>query len=87
MFLTDDFRVDDEAIFVIFGKNEAATQIKITYLEEEYIEELSPGNFLVVYPKIILMDDDSLYQLYDSKESKNFEVEFLSENGEVVNSL
>lgn len=87
MFLTDDFRVDDEAIFVIFGKNEAATQIKITYLEEEYIEELSPGNFLVVYPKIILMDDDNLYQLYDSKESKNFEVEFLSENGEVVNSL
>lgn len=40
MFLTEDFRVGDESIFVIFGKNEEATQIKITYLEHEYVEEL-----------------------------------------------
>lgn len=88
MFLTKDFRVDDESVFVIFGKNEEATQIKITYLEKEYIEELPIGNFLIVYPEIILMSEGgNLYQLYDGKSSDIFKVEFLNESKEVIDSL
>lgn len=88
MFLTEDFRVDDESIFVIFGKNEEATQIKITYLENEYVEDLPIGNFLIVYPETILMGEGSnLYQLYDGKSSDIFKVEFLNEDGEVIDSL
>lgn len=88
MFLPEGFRVGDESIFVIFGKNEEATQIKITYLEHEYIEELPIGNFLIVYPETILMSEGSnLYQLYDGKSSDIFKVEFLNESKEVIDSL
>lgn len=86
IFLTDDYRIDDEGIFVIFGKNEEATEIKITYLDENYMEKLPIGNFLVVYPKIIEMTDE-LYDLYDGAKSEKFSVEFLNEDGEVINSL
>lgn len=85
-FLTDDYRVDNEGVFVIFGKNEEATEIKITYLDEDYTENLSMGNFLVVYPQIINMDND-LYELYDGVKSEKFSVEFLNKDKEVVDSL
>lgn len=70
----------------IFSKNEAITEIKITYLDENYMEKLPIGNFLVVYPKIIEMTDE-LYDLYDGAKSEKFSVEFLNEDGEVINSL
>lgn len=85
-FINHESRAYNEAIFMMIGKNEEASLVKITYLDEEYIEELPLGNFFVLYPGYII-EDQEINKIYEGKKSKTFSVEFLNEDGEVIDSL
>lgn len=71
---------------MMIGKNEEASLVKITYLDEEYIEEIPLGNFFVLYPGYII-ENQEINKIYEGKKSKTFSVEFLNEDGEVIDSL
>ncbi len=85
-FLQDKTGASSKSRFVIMGKNMVATQIKITYLNEVYIEELPIGSFVVFYPHDIILDEE-IYKLYDGEKSETFSVEFLNEFKEVIDCL
>lgn len=65
----------EEAWFV-FGVNEEASLLRMTYMEESYEEALPLGAYLVVYPKPVTLD------LFN----QNNKIEFLNVSGEVIES-
>lgn len=85
-FVTDESKAYSKSRFVMIGKNNEATQIKITYLKEVYIEDLPIGNFVVLYPHDII-EDEEIYKLYDGEKSETFSIEFLNESKEVIDCL
>ena len=65
----------EEAWFV-FGINEEASSIRMTYMDELYEELLPLGAYLVIYPNEVAFD------LFN----QNNKIEFLNELGEVIES-
>lgn len=65
----------EEAWFV-FGINEEASSVRMTYMDESYEELLPLGAYLVIYPNEVAFD------LFN----QNNKIEFLNELGEVIES-
>lgn len=63
-------------VWFIFGFNEKATSVRMTYMEESYEEVLPLGSYLVIYPK------DVTFDLF----IENSKIEFFNELGEVIES-
>ena len=65
----------EEAWFV-FGINEEASSVRMTYMDDSYEEVLPLGAYLVIYPNEVAFD------LFN----QNNKIEFLNELGEVIES-
>lgn len=69
-------QIFSEESWFVFGINEEAASIRMTYMDESYEELLPLGAYLVVYPNEVA--SDLFYQ--------NNKIEFLNELGEVIES-
>lgn len=81
---------NDHTLAVIaFGKNKDAKTIKITFKDNEYIEELK-GNeyFIVPFPTFEAIDvNNDIYNIFNGEESKDLEVEFYDDNGDICTNM
>lgn len=75
----------DKAFVVVFGKNNDAKKINITFYGESYSEEIKPNEFFItIYPENKkLKEDTDIYNIYDQQDSKDLKVEFLNSDGEI----
>lgn len=76
---------NDEVFVVVFGKNNEAEVITITFNGEEYTEEIKPEDFfIVVYPGYKrIKEDTDIYNIYQQQESKDLKIKFINSDGEI----
>jgi glycopeptide antibiotics resistance protein len=69
---------------VVFGRNNTAKSIVITFRGEEYKEDLKANDFFVVsFPKFKEVNESSdIYNIYSNKPSRDLQIKFLNENGD-----
>lgn len=75
----------NKAFVVVFGKNNDAEKINITFYGECYSEEIKPSEFFIaIYPENKkLKEDTDIYNIYDQQDSKDLKIEFLNSDGEI----
>lgn len=76
---------EDEAFVVVFGKNNNAEKIDISFCGKSYSEVIKPDElFLVVYPEYKkLKEDTDVFNIFQQQESKDLSVKFINSDGEV----
>jgi hypothetical protein len=74
---------DNSKGVVVFGKNNGAKSIVITFNKKEYREDLKADSFFIVaYPEFKRLNESSdVYNVSNNQPSKDLQIKFMDENG------